>query len=1405
MVPNKRSSGSFGGFSSAAPGSATPTATTPNRSRSSIGSTKSNHSFGNALKPSGGVYSAQNGLPASSVPGLGNGVVNHVLGAAPISSSSSWLQTKKPKELGTVSVSEMSAKQPLELGSEFVEAYLNRDDKYPELDRLVMQGQLSEYIFAQSGDLGALTPFTRTEVINMPDELYEQYNHTETSTKMGMFSEIDRIWMTVDNRIYFWSYTDQAYHAFEGLEHTITSVSLVKPKANTFIDLISHVLVLTTPLEVYLVAVSYNKVTDDFELFDTGMHTSIKGLDVDQVIASQDSGRVFFTGPGDGTNVYELIYNNQDRWFRDKCSKICRTKNSIVASLQPIAIGEVEGTGILGKLVSSFMPSHEREVVVQMVIDDSRKLLYTLSSTSTLRVYHMAQDDLRLTFTYTFPQVLSHLQMITASTPSTHVHGAQHAANRAKPATPLVSKQTKIVSIKPVIATESSQIHLVAVTSSGWRLYIRAARSYTFGHGGTAPSASNPPTFMQVIQVRFPPSSSPETVPPMQSKVLSGTLGTSRLFEPGHFFAVVPAETEEGDLPTSDRVFVAAPDTGRILYQQSSLAAAANPVYIENATFLEIDGFVQAIQLLTPPFRATNHPEGFGNESACQYEKSAHQKVAVLTQTGLHIYERTLPYETFQRLGGDVKTFFDLYGRTETCATALSLASMNISSPEERELARKVYIEVGGRAHLIDDDTNYGITATPTTSSPPQVVKLSGRFEGLATYLSRAVRPLWQENVFALVPRVVNGESKLQFVLKLSREHIEDAQVRLIEISEFLAKNKTFIEGLAGADRVVLGGNRAEETALLAEHTALNALVKLVNNMKEATALLQLLQDETASAPIGIESIMLYLTPAAREQMAKLKFFELVTRKAGIDLAKELVTCLVNKAIADGGSVESVASILEDRCNSYCSASDVLTYKAIEALKRAKDVGARDPELRQQLLAESVRLFEKTAGSLSVDSLSESIDLYCEQGYYTGAIQVALSVAQEMDRANVAAAYMLDDMPEGDVRQGTYEKRVKVYSMVFGVLERVVEDSPANSAAPNEAYDIALASTDEVFQYCFYDWFIETGNSARLLDLDTPYILPYLVNNAKKSVGMADLLWCYYQMRGSVISAAEVLFDIATSTKFVLPLAQRIECLSRARGYVNCPAPITSRQQLAQLTTRIQELLEVSSIQDDILTNVKKDPRFHDARRQETMAKLDGPIMGVSELFNQYADPLQYLESCLALFQVSDYRQNDEILNCWNKLIVQTDQKGEEDHDGDRAQSYEYVANMVQRLGKQFMVSEFVFPYDQLIPILELYRVQHQPDSPVGWVVDTFLGASLGYETVYTCLADMIERREYPFSEEPAMRLLALDVIYLLEKWLAESRGMSQIQNVCQPDMLDTLEQYTSQSDVAGLRRRLRI
>lgn len=101
------------------------------------------------MKPAAGLHNGSHsghhsgpvGAATGAPSGVGNGVINHVVGAAPISSSSNpaWLQTKKPKELGTVSVTEMASKQPLELGSEFVEAYLNRDDKYPELDRLVMR------------------------------------------------------------------------------------------------------------------------------------------------------------------------------------------------------------------------------------------------------------------------------------------------------------------------------------------------------------------------------------------------------------------------------------------------------------------------------------------------------------------------------------------------------------------------------------------------------------------------------------------------------------------------------------------------------------------------------------------------------------------------------------------------------------------------------------------------------------------------------------------------------------------------------------------------------------------------------------------------------------------------------------------------------------------------------------------------------------------------------------------------------------------------------------------------------------------------------------------------------------------------------------------------------------------
>lgn len=70
---------------------------------------------------------------------------------------------------------------------------------------------------------------------------------------MGLFPEINRAWLAVDNQIYIWDYehrTDISF--FDGLNNTIIGVGLVKPKPNIFKSNVKYLLVLSTITEVVI-------------------------------------------------------------------------------------------------------------------------------------------------------------------------------------------------------------------------------------------------------------------------------------------------------------------------------------------------------------------------------------------------------------------------------------------------------------------------------------------------------------------------------------------------------------------------------------------------------------------------------------------------------------------------------------------------------------------------------------------------------------------------------------------------------------------------------------------------------------------------------------------------------------------------------------------------------------------------------------------------------------------------------------------------------------------------------------------------------------------------------------------------------------------------------------------------
>lgn len=150
---------------------------------------------------------------------------------------------------------------------------------------------------------------------------------------MGLFPEIGRAWLTIDSDIYIWTYEqtrDVAY--YDGLSHLIVSVGLIKSKPGVLVDDVKYLLLLTTPIEVIALGVTFGesndpRLGDGVPCFNKGMQLLNKPIFVlgtdnvsFNVIQGTDDGRIFMGGR-DGC-LYEIDYHSESSWFGKRCKKI---------------------------------------------------------------------------------------------------------------------------------------------------------------------------------------------------------------------------------------------------------------------------------------------------------------------------------------------------------------------------------------------------------------------------------------------------------------------------------------------------------------------------------------------------------------------------------------------------------------------------------------------------------------------------------------------------------------------------------------------------------------------------------------------------------------------------------------------------------------------------------------------------------------------------------------------------------------------------------------------------------------------------------------------------------------------------------------------------------------------------
>ena len=832
-------------------------------------------------------------------------------------------------------------------------------------------------------------PFQKTKVFEIPERVFEEYNKAEVSTGMGLFAELHHAWCTVDNNIYLWDYTNPnaELQGYAGQQHRITAVKLARPRPGIFVNTITHILVVATVSEIHLIGLATQKSAAgivSLSLYETGMQATVKGLNVNCLVGSSKTGRIFF-GTTTNNDVWEFTYQQEDKWFSNKCAKINHTQSSVTA------IGSIFSASSLTALVSK-QPDQER--IEMMVMDDTRDLLYVLSSKSTIRVFNMSgPEKLDLLLTKTWRDILHHV--------------TYYAAND------LFQQNAKIISIDPIPASESNRLYLMAVTSTGVRIFLSASSGY---------GPSSKPSSMMVHHLRFPPPPEGSSRPPQApsndaSRYQANTTTTdstskslvptdlARRFSPGYCFTFVAKP------PGYSTLFLSAPDAGRIARTSSGAPAR----YLETGQWIPLGAVPLDMGLTTPAFSASREPAGFGNELAVQFDKPA-SEFAVLTNSGIQTFRRRRLVDLLasalrdsnsdDAFGELVSKFSNFYGLPETCAAAVAVACgqamdmtaesrlTTVNDPTVIEQARRLFVDRGGKPSYDADNLASG--------SDFDKVQLSSRCRGLALYMSRVVRSVWKAPV---VVERVDPKGGLSASPAVALTKLRAVQKDLTNLQDFIDANKNFIEGLAGPAGLSQVTNPNDEKALQVEHQMLHSLVKSIADFIEGIAFVNVLFDEP------VDEIILSLPDSTRQQVRELTYERLFVSSTGKQLAKELVKAIVNRSIARGSNVDTVAEALRRRCGSFCSAGDVVIFKAQEQLKKASEAGAETSSGRS-LLNDSLALFQKVAADLSPEHLQGAIDAYVHMAFYAGAIRLALSVAEAVDPANRALSWINDGYPE---------------------------------------------------------------------------------------------------------------------------------------------------------------------------------------------------------------------------------------------------------------------------------------------------------------------------------------------------------------------------------------------------------
>lgn len=307
-------------------------------------------------------------------------------------------------------------------------------------------------------------------------------------------------------------------------------------------------------------------------------------------------------------------------------------------------------------------------------------------------------------------------------------------------------------------------------------------------------------------------------------------------------------------------------------------------------------------------------------------------------------------------------------------------------------------------------------------------------------------------------------------------------------------------------------------------------------------------------------------------------------------------------------------------------------------MEHIRHVITAESEYEQRVsLQRSLDFFKQAAAIISHQKMEGIRSVYLQYSFHIGLVELALERAQKIDPQNFALLAFKAPQDSDEVKNGFLQARNESYSFALDAVDDayLLKSNPIPAgrtpvADPNVHFrmviDAALRSTDMLFHFRLYEWFMRRNLRDELMKTNTPYLVTYFEDYISDEKNSLDFLWQYYRNSGDCAKAAQCLHSLAFSTSNSISLEDRVSYLTLAKVNIQSASSnqFISDYEITKFTEAVEQNLKDALLQLRMrnILNSTQDPEARVAAD-----KLNTYLLTTQELLEQYGSQFQVLAS----------------------------------------------------------------------------------------------------------------------------------------------------------------------------------